>query len=120
MCHTYSITIDNSNIPTFIRQKRLEEQANSQRTMALQAELKKKLEIAMEFRKRELLIRCGLSPWLRYIAICRNQDDDAMHFHANKLQHRYWQYLKSYYVTMKTERVRREYRLSIMANVHYK
>jgi hypothetical protein len=48
------------------RQKKLQEQATSARTLALQADAKRKLNKAIEFHRKLLLIRYGFSPWIRF------------------------------------------------------
>jgi hypothetical protein len=54
-----------------LKMKKLEEKAHSMKALMLQAELKKKIAIAQEFRRKQLLIRSGFSPWIRFLEYWR-------------------------------------------------
>lgn len=53
------------------KHRQFEEKAKSARTLALNAELQRLLAKAKEFRRRQLLVRCGLAPWRRLVALTR-------------------------------------------------
>jgi uncharacterized membrane protein len=55
------------NLRAELKTKRLEEKAHSMRHMAIQAEEKQKLKKAINFHRKELLIRYGIGPWMRFI-----------------------------------------------------
>lgn len=54
-----------------LKTKKLEEKANSMKSLMLQAELKRKVANAQEFRRKQLLIRFGFSPWIRFLEYWR-------------------------------------------------
>lgn len=83
-------------------------------------ELRGKLSIADNFRRRTLLINRGLAPWRRLILRRQRMYDNAVAFYRDHILSRYWNNLLAYHTAAKTERIRREYRQSAMAVVHYR
>jgi hypothetical protein len=115
-----SCAVSPTSLHLLTRRKKEEEKLKSARYLALQAEQRRWLERAKDFRARQLLVRRGLAPWRRYIQRAQDMQDRAVHFHAAKLAARIWHAYRGYVASMRAERVRTEYRLAAQASSHYK
>lgn len=54
------------------------------------------------------------------LCLIRAQNEDAIKKYENSLKRRHWKVLKEYYIVMKTERVRSDYKQLIKATILYK
>lgn len=52
--------------------------------------------------------------------LIRAQNEDAIKKYEDSLKRRHWKMLKEYYIVMKTERVRSDYKQLIKATILYK
>ncbi len=85
-----------------------------------EAELRRKLKLALEHRSKSLIIRWGFGPWQRLMVEDRLKWARAMNYYDDSLLQQSWIALYGYCMSVRTERARREYRQSSMAVVHYR
>eukprot|EP01039_Chlorochromonas_danica_P000095 gene95-102_t len=101
------------------RSRKEEEKAKNARLLALQNEQRRLLDRARVFYQRQLLIRCGLAPWRRFIEETRRLEDRAQRFREEQLMGRIWRALRGYVVSVKTERYRRDHQQTVIASAHF-
>lgn len=93
---------------------------NEKKNVKMSEEMKKKLGIARDFRKKWLLVCYGLSPWRRFLQLAIVDWDRARRFHNDQCLRRAWLGLAAVAATVRLDRARKEQRQSIQAAAHYK
>jgi hypothetical protein len=82
--------------------------------------LKVLINQADEFYHHNLLIRWGFAPWIKYLQFINQQQHQAWYFYQKHLFQRCFQRWYSYYMTVKTENKRIEYRKQLLAEQYYR
>lgn len=83
-------------------------------------ELKAKGDRAVSFRRKQLLIQRGWSPWIELMELSMINHAKARSFFNDCIVRRCWLSLMSYWKMVKLERYRLEQRVTMLASAHYK
>lgn len=99
------------------RQLALKKENSQQKDIQEMKELRAK---AQSFFERQLLVRCGLAPFLRLVDMTRTNWITAMDFYDDSLLQSAWVALYSFCAMQKRDRMRKEQRQASLATSHYK
>jgi len=81
---------------------------------------RRQLKRAVAHYRKQLMVRCGMSPWIRLVQERRMDWEKACTFYSDSLLMLAWNNLVAYVRAVRTERYRREHRLGNTAIVHYR